>query len=107
MPNSVVVLSTTVPPTERPVSSWYRLGLSVDQSAGLVTFVVMVALCDCPAGTLTLHGPAFRQAPRRRRRNTRCRRKRPRISISPDPPADRKSTRLNSSHLGISYAVFC
>src|SRR5205814_9246182 len=22
-------------------------------------------------------------------------------------PADRKSTRLNSSHLGISYAVFC
>src|SRR5262245_64697263 len=29
---------------------------------------------------------------------------------SGDPPAallDRKSTRLNSSHLGISYAVFC
>src|SRR5258705_3014228 len=25
----------------------------------------------------------------------------------PDPSADRKSTRLNSSHLGISYAVFC
>src|ERR1039458_7266557 len=24
-----------------------------------------------------------------------------------DPFADRKSTRLNSSHLGISYAVFC
>src|SRR5258705_8100565 len=24
-----------------------------------------------------------------------------------EPPADRKSTRLNSSHLGISYAVFC
>src|SRR5438045_9113840 len=23
------------------------------------------------------------------------------------PKADRKSTRLNSSHLGISYAVFC
>src|SRR5438045_5884404 len=23
------------------------------------------------------------------------------------PPGDRKSTRLNSSHLGISYAVFC
>src|SRR5205814_7561323 len=23
------------------------------------------------------------------------------------PPSDRKSTRLNSSHLGISYAVFC
>src|SRR5438045_5865706 len=25
----------------------------------------------------------------------------------PVPPQDRKSTRLNSSHLGISYAVFC
>src|SRR5437899_6106938 len=24
-----------------------------------------------------------------------------------NPPQDRKSTRLNSSHLGISYAVFC
>src|SRR5436853_6029885 len=26
---------------------------------------------------------------------------------SPSPRSDRKSTRLNSSHLGISYAVFC
>src|SRR3712207_7384138 len=25
----------------------------------------------------------------------------------PDPPLDRKSTRLNSSHANISYAVFC
>src|SRR5205814_10518769 len=25
----------------------------------------------------------------------------------PKAPIDRKSTRLNSSHLGISYAVFC
>src|SRR5262245_62433599 len=25
----------------------------------------------------------------------------------PEPTPDRKSTRLNSSHLGISYAVFC
>src|SRR3712207_8159691 len=24
-----------------------------------------------------------------------------------EPPADRKSTRLNSSHANISYAVFC
>src|SRR5262245_62212442 len=30
------------------------------------------------------------------------------LDPSPAPPvADRKSTRLNSSHLGISYAVFC
>src|SRR5262245_64870473 len=29
------------------------------------------------------------------------------ISVSFFTPSDRKSTRLNSSHLGISYAVFC
>src|SRR5471030_3435635 len=28
-------------------------------------------------------------------------------TIRSDDGADRKSTRLNSSHLGISYAVFC
>src|SRR5436853_3567128 len=28
-------------------------------------------------------------------------------SRPPGAPTDRKSTRLNSSHLGISYAVFC
>src|SRR5256885_8707020 len=30
-----------------------------------------------------------------------------RIPVLPDLPEDRKSTRLNSSHLVISYAVFC
>src|SRR5205814_7980358 len=37
-------------------------------------------------------------------------RDRGRLAPDPGPPArheDRKSTRLNSSHLGISYAVFC
>src|SRR2546426_8042881 len=29
------------------------------------------------------------------------------LELHPEPPADRKSTRLNSSHLVISYAVFC
>src|SRR5262245_64641344 len=30
------------------------------------------------------------------------------VRLDPDlRPRDRKSTRLNSSHLGISYAVFC
>src|SRR5690606_41605935 len=28
-------------------------------------------------------------------------------STGPSPPRDRKSTRLNSSHVKISYAVFC
>src|SRR5262245_62611006 len=31
----------------------------------------------------------------------------PRRGIASAPVGDRKSTRLNSSHLGISYAVFC
>src|SRR5471030_3350420 len=60
-----------------------------------------------------------------RRRHTRCLsdwssdvcssdlRPAPRVAPSPPPAGrttatrDRKSTRLNSSHLGISYAVFC
>src|SRR5205814_8719944 len=29
------------------------------------------------------------------------------VVVDPGLVADRKSTRLNSSHLGISYAVFC
>src|SRR5947199_1180978 len=29
------------------------------------------------------------------------------VALRAPRPADRKSTRLNSSHLGISYAVFC
>src|SRR5258705_8896525 len=33
--------------------------------------------------------------------------KAPRCAPWTRPRADRKSTRLNSSHLGISYAVFC
>src|SRR5699024_11471036 len=28
-------------------------------------------------------------------------------AVGPSPPPDRKSTRLNSSHVSISYAVFC
>src|SRR5947199_5775453 len=31
----------------------------------------------------------------------------PKNLLGGDEPIDRKSTRLNSSHLGISYAVFC
>src|ERR1039458_9535820 len=30
-----------------------------------------------------------------------------RLTVVQSKPSDRKSTRLNSSHLGISYAVFC
>src|SRR5438067_9924290 len=48
--------------------------------------------------------PLRRYRPRRRRR-CRCSllREEPRIPVD----RDRKSTRLNSSHVSISYAVFC
>src|SRR3712207_7532014 len=42
-----------------------------------------------------------------RRRPARRRRRRPRPGACRDRPGDRKSTRLNSSHANISYAVFC
>src|SRR5437899_9622937 len=51
-----------------------------------------------PKEATTLRGQAAR--PRRTRRCSH--RRSDQIKV-----ADRKSTRLNSSHLGISYAVFC
>src|SRR5271155_1645047 len=56
--------------------------------------------------TLSLHDalPIFREARQLRRRRILelCVRRRPEAERS-----DRKSTRLNSSHMSISYAVFC
>src|SRR5947199_3343493 len=42
-----------------------------------------------------------------RRRGTGGRREEASAAVTPSGCQDRKSTRLNSSHLGISYAVFC
>src|SRR5256885_9973147 len=50
------------------------------------------------------------RAPRERTETARHRRQAPlaaEIEIAHRPHRDRKSTRLNSSHLVISYAVFC
>src|SRR5438045_8121194 len=57
-----------------------------------------------PRSTLSLHDAlpiSSRRRPRRRSAGAA-----PRACAAP-PRRDRKSTRLNSSHLGISYAVFC
>src|SRR5207302_10849183 len=40
-------------------------------------------------------------------RATRCRPRPPSPATSPPATQDRKSTRLNCSHVSISYAVFC
>src|SRR5204863_8292950 len=59
--------------------------------------------------TLSLHDalPIFTRVSTRGRR--RCRWRRPPVAArrSRVAAADRKSTRLNSSHVEISYAVFC
>src|SRR5205814_9369894 len=53
---------------------------------------------------LRLAGVQVREIQRHRLRARRGHHRHRRRS---DEPRDRKSTRLNSSHLGISYAVFC
>src|SRR6266853_5577041 len=53
-----------------------------------------------PRSTLFPYTTLFRSCRPCRRRPDACRR-------APTPRRDRKSTRLNSSHSQISYAVFC
>src|SRR5438045_4333447 len=66
-----------------------------------------------PSSTLFPYTTLFRSngraAPTRAARTRACRRARRRRTAVGAAVAsrDRKSTRLNSSHLGISYAVFC
>src|SRR5215467_14760274 len=63
-----------------------------------------------PRSTLFPYTTLFRSAGRHIQHAGRSRGERPRelrTQQSLAPPADRKSTRLNSSHLVISYAVFC
>src|SRR5215217_8832528 len=58
--------------------------------------------------TLSLHDALPISRPRARSRGSRARARRGAPRARPPPrPGDRKSTRLNSSHANISYAVFC
>src|SRR5262245_66532428 len=56
--------------------------------------------------TLSLHD-ALPSSPGRGASGPALRRPSPRRTRRGPPGRDRKSTRLNSSHLGISYAVLC
>src|SRR6267154_4116487 len=56
-----------------------------------------------PRSTLFPYTTLFRPTATSARRGSRCRGSR----RSASRPVDRKSTRLNSSHPSISYAVFC
>src|SRR5690349_23920666 len=53
------------------------------------------------------HPDADRRRRGQRRRDRWDHRRADRVLIERAPPSDRKSTRLNSSHVEISYAVFC
>src|SRR5205814_9761402 len=55
----------------------------------------------------TAPGGGTRTRPRRGRPRRRCGTAGRSAAPGPSSAPDRKSTRLNSSHLGISYAVFC
>src|SRR2546430_5349655 len=59
-----------------------------------------------PRSTLFPYTTLFRSPARRRRRDPRTHPHRPLLRAAAGP-LDRKSTRLNSSHSQISYAVFC
>src|SRR5690625_6911372 len=109
------------------VAQWLAGGGQVGELASLL------AVADAPvvsrfirhphrdeSSVVVLPWPAFEpsSAGERRERGARCpprtppcpvRRYRPAASHPgpPRPPGERKSTRLNSSHVAISYAVFC
>src|SRR5438128_4776816 len=84
----------------------------------VISFFFFLVLRRPPTSTLFPYTTLFRSRPRQRRRPGVHRhgvdeRHHPpatpglRNRDSPGPAGDRKSTRLNSSHGSISYAVFC
>src|SRR5688572_31230112 len=62
-------------------------------------------VCSSDLGIEILHSLSHRRA--RGRRGELVRQHRARVHCMGDGGGDRKSTRLNSSHSQISYAVFC
>src|SRR5205085_8556000 len=60
-----------------------------------------------PRSTLFPYTTLFRSSTRSCRESPRCARAAWDRDPRPTPSRDRKSTRLNSSHSQISYAVFC
>src|SRR5437868_7824099 len=62
-----------------------------------------------PGSTLFPYTTLFRSTAEEHESLTRPLAVRPRAlaGVCGEPPTDRKSTRLNSSHVSISYAVFC
>src|SRR6266498_5554446 len=74
-----------------------------------LTFFFFLMMRRPPRSTLFPYTTLFRSRSRRggRTRSQRRLRRRPLRRPRRQAPRDRKSTRLNSSHVRISYAVFC
>src|SRR5215813_15176414 len=70
-------------------------------SLSFFVFFFFLMIRRPPRSTLFPYTTLFRAGPLLR---PQCR---PPLRTPPGGPADRKSTRLNSSHVRISYAVFC
>src|SRR5689334_24847059 len=68
-----------------------RLSLALEYSPHFVDALVNLGLVECQRGNFVRARQLFLRAQR----------------LNPDVAQDRKSTRLNSSHSSISYAVFC
>src|SRR5438045_5636422 len=83
-----------------PVLCFFRSFLS------LLSFFFLM-LRPPPRSTLFPYTTLFRSREHRAGRHARRRTRRSRSRNNTSSVLDRKSTRLNSSHLGISYAVFC
>src|SRR5215204_6882606 len=80
--------------------------MSVMGALGRLSFLFVLMIRRPPRSTLFPYTTLFRSAPSRRERGGRAH-SRPCARARRHRPADRKSTRLNSSHTVISYAVFC
>src|SRR5207253_8083239 len=101
----------TCPPQPHPLSLYDALPISAAPDDRNTAWLQSRSTADAPAGTCQvrrLFQPAFpvRAGIARVIKETRPK---PQKTMDPHacPPVDRKSTRLNSSHVAISYAVFC
>src|SRR6266446_8391534 len=83
-----------------PVTMLLLAGVRVNKVSFLFFFFLMIR--RPPRSTLFPYTTLFRSGTSPSSRSPRCR-----WSWSLGSVSDRKSTRLNSSHLVISYAVFC
>src|SRR5690606_41978998 len=98
-------LSTTRRPPRRSTLFPYTTLFRSPRGAALAVRVEEVGAVHASAGATDLPVPDVGVRPWKTASVCHCANHLP--VVGPLPTADRKSTRLNSSHVKISYAVFC